>query len=258
MAMGLTTRGATGLGGLLLALLMALLVAGPSIAAQPEDKRRAVELFEQSEELYRAGEMERAEALLNEAYELDPNPVLQYNLGRLYEALGKLEQAAKAYRLFLEGTPDAPDRGALERRIATLEKQIAEREALQRQREEAQHQEPAPPPPQPTPPPPDSGPGVAPWIVSGVGAALIVGAGVTGLLARRAHDDAVEDASFQGAKDSQDRAETLATVANIGFVVGGTALAVGVGWGVLGAQSSGTETPASALHPFRFQLGGSF
>lgn len=214
-------------------LLAACCVGASPCYAGKAERQRAMELFEKSEERYRAGELEEAQRLLLEAYALDPNPVLQYNLGRVYEALGKLEEAAGAFRAFLDGTPDAPDRGAIERRIETLEKQIADRKAIE-SRERERGKKPPPPPPKPPPPVEDTGSGATPWIVAGAGAAVLVGGVVAGVMANKAHDDAVEDPSFQGAQDSQDKAVTLARIANVGFVVGGAAIAVGVGWGLMG------------------------
>jgi len=215
---------------MLLAGCCVLMFAAPCDAGEAE-RQRAMELFEKSEQRYRAGALEEAQRLLLEAYALDPNPVLQYNLGRVYEALGKLEEAAGAFRAFLDGTPDAPDRGAIERRIETLEKQIADRKVLEsRERERAKK----PPPPPKPPSVQNTGPGAAPWVIAVAGAAVVVGGVISGVLADKAHDDAAKDPSFQGAQDSQDKAETLATIANLGFVVGGAAVAVGVGWGLMG------------------------
>jgi len=45
-------------------------------------------------------------------------------------------------RAFLEGTPDAPDRGAIERRIESLLRQIREREALRQKQREAESKPP--------------------------------------------------------------------------------------------------------------------
>jgi tetratricopeptide (TPR) repeat protein len=219
-----------------------LMFATPCEAGEAE-RGRAMDLFEKSEQRYRAGQLEEAQRLLLEAYALDPNPVLQYNLGRVYEALGKLEEAAGAFRAFLDGTPDAADRGAIERRIETLEKQIADRKALEsRERERAKKPPSLPPKP---PPAQDTGPGATPWVIAAAGAAVLVGGVVAGVLADKAHDDAVKDPSFRGAQDSQDKAETLATIANVGFVVGGAAVAVGVGWGLIGHPDAQPEQNAT-------------
>jgi tetratricopeptide (TPR) repeat protein len=217
---------------------------------------RAVELFEQSEGHYREGELEKAQELLLRAYELDPNPVLQFNLGRVYEGLGKLEEAAEAFRAFLAGSPEAPDRGAIERRIQALDKQIAERRALR----ERNRRPPTPPPapPKSPPEPQDTGPGAAPWIVAGVGAVVLVGGTVSGLLAQRAHDDAEQDPSFQGAKDAQARAENFATAANVGFAVGGAAVAVGLGWALFDKSGQPDSTAATLGGPATFVFRGRF
>lgn len=228
----------------------------PCFAASEEDRQHAIALFEQSEDYYKAGELEKSRDLLLEAYALDANPVLQYNLGRVYEGLGQFEKAAEAFRAFLEGTPNAPDRGAIERRIATLERQVREREAMREERErkerererERQRAKQAPKPEPVREPMPDPGPGAAPWVVTGIGAAVLVGGAVAGVLSSKAHDDAVADPTFQGARDSQDRAETYATVANVGFVAGGATVAVGLSWLLFGPSG---QPDANAAAPWR-------
>src|SRR5262245_50652019 len=122
--------------GALFAGLACLLVAGICTApraafAQPKSgaaakdaKAEALDLFNQSAELYRQGKFDEAARLLERAYEIHPEPVLLYNLGRAYEGLGDNQKAIDAYTRYLKDEPNAKDRGALERRIETLKQQI--------------------------------------------------------------------------------------------------------------------------------------
>src|SRR4051794_18494552 len=121
------------------ALALCMLVASPANAGDVED-RRALVLFQKSVESYREGRFQEAIDLLIEARALKPEPVLSYDLGRAYEAIGDLPHAEEAYARYLDENPAAQDRLAIEGRLVTLRRQIAEANA--RQREPA----PAPPP----------------------------------------------------------------------------------------------------------------
>ena len=69
-----------------------LLWVAPLGAQEPE----AAELFRESAEAYRAGEFARAVELLEQAYAIEPAPVLQYNLARALEGMGDLDGAIRA------------------------------------------------------------------------------------------------------------------------------------------------------------------
>src|SRR5262245_55119117 len=89
-----------------LSAALALCLVAPNAPAQARarDKSassqatKARELFKKSEESYRAGRFQEAVDLLTEAYQLDPNPVLLYNLARAYEGLGDTPKAIESYR----------------------------------------------------------------------------------------------------------------------------------------------------------------
>jgi tetratricopeptide (TPR) repeat protein len=207
-------------------------------------KERALELFEQSAAAYRAGDLERAQRLLEEAYALDPDPTLLYNLARVYEGLGKLEAAVAAYRDYIARVTEAEDLGAIEKRIATLEQQITElRGAAERERVPP----PAPPPSVETSAPTTRRPpSPAPWIVAGVGAVGLGAGAALGVLARAAHRDAVAEGSFTRARELQDRATLRATAANVSLIAGGALVVAGVGWGLFRAGKApraGTARP---------------
>src|SRR5678815_3855263 len=170
-------------------LLAAVLAAGictaparaaaqPKGAAKNDPKAEALELFNQSADLYRQGKFDEAAKLLEKAYAIHPEPVLLYNLGRAYEGLGENQKAVDAYTRYLKDAPDAKDRGALEKRIETLKAQIekdkkfAEREAEAAKPEDLDQTTPEPPKPVETRTE-ASGAGVWPWVVTGVGAATI-------------------------------------------------------------------------------------
>src|SRR5262245_65949903 len=69
---------------------------GASAKGAKDEKAEALELFNQSADLYRQGKFDEAARLLERAYEMHPEPVLLYNLGRAYEGLGENEKAIDA------------------------------------------------------------------------------------------------------------------------------------------------------------------
>lgn len=93
---------------LALALLLCLLLPPGRTAAQDLDERNrepARRLATQASAAFERRDYRRAQALLEEAYRLYPSPKLQYSLGRIYEAQGKVAAAATAYQTFLQRVP---------------------------------------------------------------------------------------------------------------------------------------------------------
>ena len=221
---------------LLVAIALALPFALVARTAQAGDRApktsgpraRALQLFEQSARAYREGRFQDAIDILLEARRAKAEPVLLYNIGRAYEALGSSTQAADAYATYLLEEPGAPDRRALEMRIDTLRAQANE---LEKARALPPPVEAKPLPPEPPPPPAaaESAP-VVPWVVVGVGA-VGIGAGVAlGLAAQARHRSAVDEPGQAAAQREQDRAETLATGATVALIAGAAATAAGIGW----------------------------
>lgn len=231
-------------------VLLALVGSPRGVSAQTtsEDRKLAIELFEESERRYRDGEFAAAAMLLREAYEIDPAPTLLYNLARALESEGDLEGAVEAYRRYVKAEPDARDRIAIDKRIENIERQIAEREALEARLEAAKKQEVAPPPPPPPPvvvvEPDEVVVGSpAPWIVAGIGGAVVVSGAVLGVLASGRHGEAESAAAQLDAQNLADEAGGLATGANVAFVAGGVIIGAGLVWGI--SQLLGEETVAA-------------
>ncbi len=87
---------------------LTLLVPAATQAAARPNRDRAKVLLAQGQDHYRAGRFELAIKLFLEAYAVDPDPAIQFNVGRAYEELGRADDAIKAYELCLRGSP-APD-----------------------------------------------------------------------------------------------------------------------------------------------------
>ena len=105
--------------GLALISLLGVASAGTAFA------QSARELFESGRASYRVGDYEVAIEKWSKAYELDPQPLLQYNLGQAYERLGRLEEAIAATESYLADTsPDDPNRGDAVGRHATMTRRL--------------------------------------------------------------------------------------------------------------------------------------
>jgi tetratricopeptide (TPR) repeat protein len=232
-----------------------VLVATVGVAsAQPAppsegDRERALSLFRDSDARYKRGEFEEAAALLRQAYELHPEPILLYNLARAYEGMGELDGAIEQYERYLKLETEIEDRGAIERRIATLKQQVAARTMA-----DNDARPPTPGNSHPVAPPPIVRPPVAgrdhdeararprllPWLIAGGGAVLLGAGAGFGYLSQARHDDAVSEPVQAEAVRLQDAARTDATIANVLFVAGGLTVIGGVTWGLLSRRGDAT------------------
>lgn len=214
--------------------MVAIAVASPA-SAQPSTEHatraRALELFRASDAKYKTGQFEEAARLLRASYDLYPEPLILYNLGRALEGMGDFAGAVDQYERYLATATDIPDRGAIERRIETLRAQLATDRAT----------EPATPTSVPiTGTTPTSSDEVArggrrwlPWVIAGSGAVIVGVGGVLGVMSDSRHDDAVNEPIQAEAEKLQDQAKTLATTANVMFAIGGAVTIGGVVWGVV-------------------------
>jgi tetratricopeptide (TPR) repeat protein len=210
---------------------------GKDAARPAADRARARDLYRDGTERFRRGEVAPALEAFQEAYRLDPHPVLAYNIARAHETLGQVEEAIASFRLYLELDPQASDRGAVEQRIATLEADVDARRALERRNDELAREAARPRDTAPPPPPPRE-PSAVPWVIAGVGV-LGVGAGaVLGTLASGKRADAEDEPIATRAAELDGDASSLATAANVAFIAGGTVAAVGVVLGIIDLRRS--------------------
>ncbi|MEM6955734.1 MAG: hypothetical protein AAF411_14650 [Myxococcota bacterium] len=215
----------------------------PSALSGEERRARALALYSEAQQHYRAGEIAESVTLLEEAYTLNPNPVLLFNMARAQEALGAEAEAIDSYERYLEAEPDAPDRGAVVSRIEALEASLherarleAEREAAERQREEAQRQREAAERERRAAEArarESRGRRALPWIVGATGAAGAVAGLVFGGVAESRRDDAVAEPEHAQAIELDRDARRWARVST-GFLIGGGVLAAaGFTWGIV-------------------------
>ncbi len=239
------------------------LTLGQAASTKEPDKARAAELFKKSAVLYRQGDFKGAIELLDEAYTLDPQPVLLYNRARAAEGLGRIDEAISGYEKFLNDEPNAPDRGAIEQRLATLRRQRDERVALEKDREARREAPPSAPGTTPQEPPhaadvverPPSR-SVGPLIVAGVGLAAIGAGAGAGALALSKKDDAVSEPVHARSMKLKDDADGFATVSTISFVTGVVLVAAGTVWLLLDRGVIGSKKHGGASRPITVSLGG--
>lgn len=220
-----------------------VLLLASAATAQITDVEVAKQQFQTGQLYYERGEFDKALAAFQEAYRLAQRADLQYNIAQAHERLLMFEEAVVAYRAYLEGKPDAPDRKFVESRIEFLEKQLAEKQTSATA--------PAPPTPAEATPaqPAAAQPHVvasqqpaamsssrdwqrtAGWVALGVGGVFTTAGVIFGVIAGKKASE-LEDANTnaepwsasKGIQEDGERAETLQIV---GLAVGGAGLLAG-------------------------------
>ena len=246
-----------------------LLLLASSAPAEPTaaNRQRAGELATESAKHYKLGEYEVSVALLRKAYALYPEPNLLYNLARALEGMGDKRGAVEQYNQYLATAKRIEDRGAIKRRVALLERELANTATpasdnavvVAKPPETAQPlpQEPLSPPldaPLADPfaplPPEDVTPASKlPLIPIAVGAAAI-GAGITfGLRARDFEKSAKNEPVGLDASEDYADAVSNARTANILFIGGGAVLAAGIVWEIYVLRAQRKKSDAVVVRP---------
>src|SRR6187401_1842766 len=205
------------------------LVPASARAAEPRASQASSsvdQLNEQGAALYAARDYRRAIEKFIQAYAIDPDPNLLFNIARCYEELGEVDAAIEKYETFSK-TPGADARG-LKRARESL---AALREA--RDGASARPAEAPPPAAAPSPEPaqaraPEEHSRVLPWLTLG-GSALFAAAGTTFyLLGASDHDEvtsahgfndgaAVSDMTHRKAEDLVSSGDTKKLIGGVGF-----------------------------------------
>ena len=117
------------LAGLGCAPAVALAKPAPTKAApaEAEPTKPAPTARSKAEKIYASGveafDQKRFDDALKgfeEAYLLDPVPILLYNIARAHEELGAFEEASRYLTRYLDRVPDAEDRAQIEQRLNLL------------------------------------------------------------------------------------------------------------------------------------------
>ncbi len=232
-----------------LAFAICILAASSTAAAQDDESagRRA---FRLGQAHYENGEFAEAAVQFEEAYRLSGRARLLYNAYLAYRDMQDLPNSARTLRQFLAEGDDltAAERDQLQARLAAVERAMADQtEVAPEATPPPQREAPAEPAPtetvtadtetQPAPASATGGgfsPSPVGFIVAGGGAALLVGAIITGVMSsgdlstledRCPMDRCPDDPEL---RDAQSRGATLATVTDVLWVSGVVAMAAGV------------------------------
>ena len=130
--------------------------------------------FRAGRSLYDLGRFAQAAQEFESAYRLAQRPELLFNAYVAYRDANDLEGAVRSLGAYLDLVQDAPDRVNLQARLASMSEALEQQRAREAELE-AERTRPAVPPPAP------EGPAVWPWIVMGVGTAMVIGGMVTGV-----------------------------------------------------------------------------
>ncbi|MBW2735512.1 MAG: tetratricopeptide repeat protein [Deltaproteobacteria bacterium] len=98
-------------GSCFLVLALVSLAGFPPALAAPiaDPAAKAETLYLEGAALYRARHYQQAVRVFEGAYRVYPEPNLLYNMGRCYEALGRLKDAIERYERFLADNRSAPE-----------------------------------------------------------------------------------------------------------------------------------------------------
>ena len=80
--------------------------------------------FLAGQDYYTQGRYEKAIAEFEEAYRLDPRPLLLYNIGQAWEKLGDLVKAIDYLKKYLEADPNNEERTTLLNKVASLQERL--------------------------------------------------------------------------------------------------------------------------------------
>jgi hypothetical protein len=111
--------------GIVVAAVLAGAPAGHAHAAPADDAAQFKEHFERGQVNYDLKEYAAALEEFKSAYRYKQDPVMLYNIAQCHFFLGHNEEALGFYRNYLRRSPEAPNKGAVERKIQELERRIA-------------------------------------------------------------------------------------------------------------------------------------
>jgi Tetratricopeptide repeat len=135
----------------------AILLVGASAWAAPESGKA---YFESGVRQYNLGHFQEAIVEFEKAYNIDPAPILLFNIAQSHRQLGDKERALFFYRRYLEQAPAAGNKREVEQRMKDLTESLQQERDLKQkpppgvETTERRGAGPVPPPP-PPPPPPD-------------------------------------------------------------------------------------------------------
>jgi hypothetical protein len=140
------------------AVALGLALAAPAARAQPPapvtpPAESGKVHFEHGVKEYNLGRFQEAIGEFEKAYDLDPAPILLFNIAQSHRQLGNKERALFFYRRYLEQEPEAAKRSEVEQRMKDLaqsleqEKDLKQKPPTEVERADATKVTPPPPPP---------------------------------------------------------------------------------------------------------------
>jgi tetratricopeptide (TPR) repeat protein len=267
----------TRLWGASLLSLALVFVPVAGVSAQGTDSASDAEAharFDEGRAAYEAGRFDDAARAFQRAYLLSPRYALLFNIGQSQLRGGHDAQALAAFEAFLRQAPaDDPHHAEVSERVSilrsmgvtatsteaatgvatattttTTDTDTADTATSTDTRTTSTTDASAIATTEPAPPPAgDSGPGIAPWIVLGSGAALVVvGAVLMGVGASDASSvtGAADGTHWSDLMGAANDANTLWGVGLALGIVGLAAVGGGLGWALAGSGSSSSEASA--------------
>jgi tetratricopeptide (TPR) repeat protein len=135
----------------LVAAAVAVAVLAANLAhADPEGDAQGH--FKRGVKLYNLGHFQEAIPEFEKAYDLDPQPILLFNIAQSHRQNGNKERALFFYRRYLEEEPNVTKRADVEQRMKALSQSL-EQENKQKQKPPTEVSPPPPTPPTTTPAP---------------------------------------------------------------------------------------------------------
>lgn len=213
---------------------------------QDMDDERARGAFRLGRQHYEQGRFAEAAGEFERAFGLSGRAQLLFNAYLAYRDARDDENAIRTLRGYLTGVTDVPDREHLEARLAALERGVqeqrerdaaaqAETDEARRQAEEAERRAEAAGRPRTREIPGETWP----WIVMGVGGAMVVGGAITGGLALSERSSLDSQCSLQLCPAGFDLAgrqstiQSLAITTDVLLIGGGVVAVTGLVLGIL-------------------------
>lgn len=205
-------------------------------------------LLHQADAAYDVRDFARALQLYRRAYELQRDPTILFNVGRMYAALEQWTDAAATWTLYLERVSNAPNRASTEASIRDAEARARAQSTSQQgpnpQRADRDQRSVAQRSPPPRTEPRQRWP-LGGWVLTGVGGAVTVtGAVLLGLygatvteLNSPAHCTARGDGGYNCDADAagiRDRAQNFGTAGSVALSAGGAMVVGGLVWAFAG------------------------
>jgi tetratricopeptide (TPR) repeat protein len=262
-------------------LTACLLFSGSSALAQgvidmggmPEQEAKAH--FKVGKSLYESGRFAEAAAEWSKAYELSQRNELLYNVYVAYRDASDVPHAIDALRRYLQGAElDDATRQNLQARLRAMEESNSKAPVVAVTPSDPEPASttaapaPAPEPAtEPAPPAPaassaadettassDEGGSVVPYVLLGVGGALLAGAAVTGVIVLGNESDLEDDCTDERCttSDSQDKLDatkSLAVVTDALWITGTVAAVVGGALLIFGGDSGSEESASRSTRP---------